>query len=56
MKPQERHDAIFASKVEPTTKLLLMAVASYLTDGGGVCFASPERRVDRGGRVLWGLS
>lgn len=42
MKPQERHAAIFASKVEPSVKLLLMAVASYLTDTGGACYASPE--------------
>jgi hypothetical protein len=42
VKPQERHDAIFASRVEPSMKLLLMAVSRYLGDHGGRCIAAPE--------------
>lgn len=42
MKPQERVKAILKSKVEPTWKVLLIAIASYMSDEQLFIWAKPE--------------
>ena len=42
MKPQERVKAILKSKVEPTWKVLLVAIASYMSDEQLFIWAKPE--------------
>ena len=49
MKPQDRVNAILSARVEPSWKILLVAIASHMHDGRLSMWASPETLAEESG-------